>query len=816
MYFVVVIVIVTSIFNNHYTISENICYCTTRRIKRTTSCTAAPILQQDSPSFLEGKAALFALRKNVRQISTIDLLDPLSNRKYIIRKTSAFSSMSRRELMITSLSVDDEGKASVIDAAKDWIRYDPNLSTVQYVQSLIDSNDFQQLQVMFPNRGSGTTSTGVGVGEKKRITFGTAGLRGKMFPGPHYMNDLVVIQTAQGIASYCKSLLAKNQDAMTHKDSSESTDSSGVKRQRTTAINTVVSPATTESQKLGVVIGYDHRATTSPYNISSLQFALYTTLVFQQAGFDDVFLLDGYVATPIVPFVLGQHSTNTKADYKKETDSSSTKTMMIGIMITASHNPKDDAGYKIYWSDGCQIRSPIDKSIATHIEQNLIPWVDYSKLITKCRSECSPNDPCCGLSSPERTKNDTIPAYYEAVVNAGLMTGQVSKWRTANDFENQTSAGVKPPTFCYTAMHGVGYAFAKHVLSTTYSIPMFHSVPDQQEADPNFPTVQFPNPEEKGALDMAKAHAVLHNCDIILANDPDADRLAVAERDRTTGAWTEFTGDQIGAMLGHWLWQNYQNNSSKYPNTVAAMCASTVSSRLLAEIARIEGFYYEDTLTGFKWIGSRAAELHKSPVPDDPSKMYHTIFCYEEAIGFCCGNVIFDKDGISALGVFAELSYATYQRNINLSQHMQSLYDKYGEFVSNNGYYFVSDPSIVMSLLNNMTNHGKFDTLDMVGPYKVTSLRYLGDPGYDSSKIDHQPTLPCSKSSPMLTIRFENGCIAQFRGSGTEPKLKYYIELQGRPGKRRHDVANELSIMSNVILEELLQPERNGLKRTKS
>ena len=396
-----------------------------------------------------------------------------------------------------------------------------------------------------------------------------------------------------------------------------------------------------------------------------------------------------------------------------------------------------------------------------------------------------------------------------AVVSSGLMTGQVSKWNNTDAL-----AGVKPPSFCYTAMHGVGYAFAKHVLSTTFHVPKLYSVPEQQETDPNFPTVQFPNPEEKGALNMAKAHAVLHNCDIILANDPDADRLAVAERDRTTGTWTEFTGDQIGAMLGHWLWQNYKNNSSKYPNTVAAMCASTVSSRLLSEIARIEGFYYEDTLTGFKWIGSRAAELHKSPVLDDLSKTYHTIFCYEEAIGFCCGNVIFDKDGISALGVFAELSYATYQRNINLSQHMQSLYDTYGEFVSNNGYYFVSDPIVVASILDNMTNHGKFDTLDMVGPYKVTSVRYLGLPGYDSSKADLQPTLPCSKLSPMLTIRFENGCIAQFRGSGTEPKLKYYIELQGRPGKCRDEVAEELSTMSNVILQILLQPEKNGLRLT--
>ena len=575
------------------------------------------VILRDSQFVAHGKA-VFGDGDIIRRFSTVEFSDPLSLKNSIVSK-SAFSSKSHWEFMSSSSSFDNEVTASSVDAAKNWILHDPNPSTVKYVQDLIDTNDLQQLQVLFPNISSSTTS--------KRITFGTAGLRGKMLPGPFYMNDLVVIQTAQGIASYCKSLFANTQIVNDRDDSFEKPISSGAKRQRTND-DTM---SHTGAEKLGVVIGYDHRATTSSTcKISSLQFALYTTLVFKQAGFDDVFLIDGYVATPIVPFVLGLHSTYTKSDYKK--DLQPRKTMMIGIMITASHNPKDDAGYKIYWSDGCQIRSPVDKHISSHIEQNLAPWVDYSKLLSDCRDNCDPNDPCFGLSDPERTKVDTIPAYFDALVSAGLVTGQVSKWND-NNTEDTTFSTLKPPTICYTAMHGVGYKFAKHVLSTTYGIPKFYSVPEQQETDPNFPTVLFPNPEEKGALNMAKAHAELHNCDIILANDPDADRLAVAERDRTTGKWTEFTGDQIGAMLGHWLWQNYKDTRNKYPNTVAAMCASTVSSRLLAEIARIEGFYYEDTLTGFKWIGSRAAELHKSQVKDDPTKTYHTIFCYEEAIG---------------------------------------------------------------------------------------------------------------------------------------------------------------------------------------
>ena len=172
---------------------------------------------------------------------------------------------------------------------------------------------------------------------------------------------------------------------------------------------------------------------------------------------------------------------------------------------------------------------------------------------------------------------------------------------------------------------------------------------------------------------MAKKFAEEKGCDVVLANDPDADRLGVAEKDRATGKWTVFTGDQIGTMLGCWLYEKVGKASGK----PVSMCASTVSSKMLAEIARVEGFHFEDTLTGFKWIGSRSEELNREGK--------FALFGYEEAIGFCCGNVVFDKDGISALGVFTELAYDAYHNGLNLAKHMQSLYDKYGEFVSNNG-----------------------------------------------------------------------------------------------------------------------------------
>lgn len=231
------------------------------------------------------------------------------------------------------------------------------------------------------------------------------------------------------------------------------------------------------------------------------------------------------------------------------------------------------------------------------------------------------------------------------------------------------------------------------------------------------------------------------------------------------------------------------------------MCASTVSSKMLATIAQEEGFLFRETLTGFKNIGSRACELQQEG--------YRPLFLYEEAIGFCCGDIIFDKDGLTAAGVMTELILKEYGNGMNLSKHMQTLYDKYGEFCCNNGYYFYEDPRVSQRIMEKIRNEGKY--LSNVGPYQVESIRDLGFPGYDSTTDDKKPTLPVSKSSPMMTISFTNGCVSQFRASGTEPKFKYYIEMRGMPGVKREKVEDDLKHFSEIILEKLLEPGQNGL-----
>lgn len=224
---------------------------------------------------------------------------------------------------------------------------------------------------------------------------------------------------------------------------------------------------------------------------------------------------------------------------------------------------------------------------------------------------------------------------------------------------------------------------------------------------------------------------------------------------------------------------------------------------MLGAIAKAEGFLFVDTLTGFKNIGSKAVQLSKEG--------YRPLFLYEEAIGFCCGDIIFDKDGLTAAGVMTELALHLYHNGMSLATHMQSLYDKYGEFCCNNGYFFYKDPSVTQRIMDHIRNDGKYSST--VGPYEVHSIRDLGYPGYDSSTDDKKPTLPVSKSSPMITITFVNGCVVQLRASGTEPKFKYYIEMQGKPGVKRGVVMEELSQCSNIVLEELLKPEEFGLTK---
>lgn len=394
----------------------------------------------------------------------------------------------------------------------------------------------------------------------ERIAFGTAGLRGPMAAGYACMNDLVVLQAAQGLVAYLKSTLG---------------DAAACDR--------------------GLVLGWDHRAKAA-LGITSRRFAAVTALVAAAAGMK-VHMYSDLVATPLVPWAVDSLGA------------------AAGIMVTASHNPAGDNGYKVYWGNGAQIIPPHDKGIAAAIAQNLSPWDSVTPLLSggDLWDTANAQQGVTSLGQP------MIDSYIQAV------GGRLRRSKDA--------APTSVP-LVYTAMHGVGYPFVQAAFKA-FGLPEPTPTASQVVPDPTFPTVAFPNPEEgAGALAEAMAAADAGGADLILANDPDADRLAVAERDSAVdGGWRVLTGNEIAALLADWVWKGHA--AAGGAGEGVHMLASTVSSKMLGAMARKHGFAFVETLTGFKWMGNKTAELR--------AEGQQVLFSFEEAIGFCIGDIVKDK-----------------------------------------------------------------------------------------------------------------------------------------------------------------------------
>ncbi len=342
-----------------------------------------------------------------------------------------------------------------------------------------------------------------------------------------------------------------------------------------------------------------------------------------------------------------------------------------------------------------------------------------------------------------------------------------------------------------------------------FKLPPPIPVEAQHAPDPNFPTVAFPNPEEgAGALELAYRTAEGCGSRLVLANDPDADRLAVAERNPDDGSWRVLTGNEIGVLLADWEIQQYLSRKRSAaergaePPKPAAVLSSAVSSRMIAALARAEGVHWEETLTGFKWLCSRAVELR--------AQGYEVLMAYEEAIGFCVGSVVNDKDGVSAGAVFAEMASALAARGSTVSAHLDTLYARLGQYVMNASYVISRDPAVTASIFARLREEyalGK--TLNGV---EIAGVRDLTT-GVDTDAADGRATLPLSSTSSMITYRLADGAAFTLRGSGTEPKIKWYCELVGQ-GERQAAVA-QVEALVQVIVREMLQPEKNGLEMRK-
>jgi phosphomannomutase len=384
-----------------------------------------------------------------------------------------------------------------------------------------------------------------------------------------------------------------------------------------------------------------------------------------------------------------------------------------GIMITASHNPSVDNGYKLYLGDGAQIIPPADAEIEAAIRA-LGPLSQVAL--------APPDSPLIVQHGDE-----VAQAYLDAVCAVSPAPGGAAWLR-----------------FVYTPLHGVAAGLALRAFEQAgYPVP--DVVAAQAAPDPDFPTAAFPNPEEPGVLDLALAQARRSGADLVIANDPDGDRLAVAVPDPDApGGWRALTGDEVGALLGAHLLER----TAAAPGADSRLVVSTiVSSTLLSRIAAAAGVQYAETLTGFKWI-VRAGELR-------PASRF--VFGYEEALGYAVGDTVRDKDGIGA--ALALLSLAARARSGG-----ESLLDAYDALEAAHGVHMTAQLTVATSA-----------PVDVMARLRAASPAELA--GHQVSSITDLTggtrELP---SADLLSYRMQRARVV-IRPSGTEPKIKAYLEV---------------------------------------
>lgn len=504
-----------------------------------------------------------------------------------------------------------------------------------------------------------------------RLEFGTAGLRGVVGAGPNRMNRAVVLQTTRGLADW---LLAQGEGVASR----------------------------------GVVVGYDAR-------LSSLGFAEDTAAVLAAAGIP-VHLFDTEVPTPLVAYaVLALRAS-------------------AGVVVTASHNPPEYNGYKVYAADGAQIVPPVDVAIARAIDAV---------------------GPAIGLA---RVALDEARA--RGVVRE--VPASVAEGYLARVASLALHPELRPALrIVYTPLHGVGFRLASAALARA-GFSDVEAVPEQREPDGRFPTVAFPNPEEPGAMDLALALARATRADLVLANDPDADRLAVAVPD-AAGRFVQLTGNQVGVLLGHYLLTEAGDEGDR------VMLSTIVSSPMLGDLARALGVRYEETLTGFKWIARRGLEVAHATGA-------RVAFGYEEALGYSVGDLVRDKDGIGAAVLFADLAATCRARGRSVLDELESIYRRHGLYASAQRSIVRKGVAGIAAIGASMAALRAAAPLALAGREVLAVRDYAAGTRRDTTTGLVTPlTLP---PSDVVALELAGGARVVARPSGTEPKLKIYLDVR--------------------------------------
>ncbi len=522
------------------------------------------------------------------------------------------------------------------------------------------------------------------------LTFGTAGLRGLLGGGPNRMNRSVVLRATAG---FCAHLKASVPDAA----------------------------------ERGVVVGFDGRRKSR--TLANDAASVIAGMGLKAMVFEEV------APTPLVAFAL--------LDQKAAG----------ALVITASHNPPDYNGYKVFWENGAQIIPPHDAAIA-----EAIAAVE-------------------GLASIPRSDARTV---------------------LGDDVADRYLEGVKALarhpesprdlTIAHTALHGVGAPYIRRALADA-GFESVHEVASQRDPDGTFPTVAFPNPEEEGAMDAVSALAKEVGADLVLANDPDADRLAVEVLH--AGEYVRLTGNEIGCLLAAYLLEEGTGENR-------LVVESVVSSPMLLSIAKGHGIRAEQTLTGHKWIQNRALELEAEGL--------ELVFGYEEALGYACGTLVRDKDGISAAAVMADLAAHQRAQGKTVIDYREQAWRRYGLYLSDQVSLVLPGTEGATQIQALMVRARK-EPPTALGGLTVTAVQ---DFESRTRTLADGSTEPLGfPAANVVVFEIEGGHRAMLRPSGTEPKLKMYFDV--RVDVADGEAIDAAQVRGNATLAAIVEDFREQL-----
>ena len=512
------------------------------------------------------------------------------------------------------------------------------------------------------------------------LEFGTAGLRGIMGMGLNRMNRHVIRHATQAFASV---ICAEGDDAM----------------------------------KKGVIICYDCRE-------NSELFARAAASVMAANGIS-VRIFDEMRPTPELSFAIRKYGA------------------IAGINVTASHNPREYNGYKVYWADGAQLPPKHAQAIADAMEHidifTGIKRMIYSEAVEE------------GLV--EVIGAETDEDFLQNVLSQAIDRKVVA--RVADNFK-----------IVYTPFHGAGYKLVPEALRRL-GVKNILPVPQQMIIDGSFPTVKSPNPEEPAGFYLAIDLAKRENCDLIIGTDPDSDRVGIMVRDEK-GEFVPVSGNQTGVLLLDYI-INARRKTNTLPENAAAI-KTIVTTEMAREVAQQNGIHIDDTFTGFKFMAEKLAEYEKA-------NNYSYIMAYEESYGYMIGDYVRDKDAVTASMLIAEMAAFYFEKGMTLLQAMDSLYEKYG-------YYSEKTLNLVMPGIDGLEKMQKLMTrLRENPPVEISGVKVLRERDYASGKIIVPGLGLVDKThivgSNVLYFELDDDTAFIVRPSGTEPKIKIYILVSG-------------------------------------